>query len=127
MLAVMARSGTSLAITSLCAALAACAPPGPEAAPPIATVDTPAVAPPVPEAAPPAARPPEDPRVLDAALRCRRQRCANLGKACFDNCYRHGHPRDPEGHTRCNESCRSGYGVDACEAACEREAARRPR
>lgn len=58
----------------------------------------------------------------EAARRCSRKRCGDLGKACFDNCYRHGHPRDPAGHTRCDESCRRSYRVDECEEACERSA-----
>jgi hypothetical protein len=115
----MARAA-ALATLALGASLAACTP-SQEAAPPQTTIGAPDGAATASSAPPSASAAAERLRAMDAALRCRQERCANLGKACFDNCYRHGHPRDPEGHTRCNESCRASSGLGTCEDACERE------
>jgi len=141
----MARHALStwLASLSLAALFAACTPPSSGA--PGSAMATSSVSPPhegqrdpplhdgSPEATPaPSASTlsPEEARVWlerqERALRCRRQRCFKLGKECFADCYRHGHPRFPEDHMRCNDSCRRSYGVEACEEECEKSAAALP-
>lgn len=119
--------------------IAGCATPSAEATAPIATVSAApigaagaaadasgsatarAAAPPIASSAPVGERAANE--GSEAVLRCRQQRCAKLGKACFDNCYKHGHLADPEGHERCNAWCRASSGVAKCEAECERTAA----
>lgn len=118
-----------IASLALAAPLAGCTPASPDATAPSTTItaapSTTSTAAPLPPIA--SSSPPADDRAAreraEAVLRCRQQRCWHLGKACFDNCHRHGHSRDPEGHTRCNESCRASHGIEACEAECEREPA----
>lgn len=61
-----------------------------------------------------------DERREEAILACKRKECWPRGKGCFDACYEYNHPFNPQGHERCNENCRRSYGLDACEAKCER-------
>ncbi len=89
--------------------------PGEELAPDAAPPD---VAPPVaaPEAGPaPDANAPS----FDQEMKCRREHCYVGGaRHCFDTCYKYNHPRDPQAHTACDDTCRHNYGIVECEQAC---------
>ena len=87
---------------------------------------TPPRAPGGPSAIAPAAAPASEAEAnlptFDEDLACRRRHCYGPAtKPCFDNCYRHGHPTDPQGHERCDQSCRDRFDIPACEQACARD------
>ncbi|MEZ4374073.1 MAG: hypothetical protein R3B07_24850 [Polyangiaceae bacterium] len=73
-------------------------------------------------AAPPAqSAPPESPwrASFEEEMACRRAHCYTSGAAeCLRTCYRYNHPRNPEGHERCNDNCRHNYQLDACDELC---------
>lgn len=90
------------------------------AAPTDRTAET-SIAPPAVPASPSAPSAAPDPHApsFDEEMKCRREHCYIGGAAtCSRTCYKYNHPRSPEAHMSCNDSCRRNYGILECEQVC---------